>query len=93
MSTQPAVSDTFTLSGEYLERLRQALKVVVHQARLAQGADYGRNMADALAEAEETAAVQLARLEGALEDDKAEAEELGAAERRRRASYSIYRAA
>ncbi len=83
----------FTLSGEHIDRLRQALKVVVHQARLAQAADYGRNVVDALVETEELAFAQLARLDGALDDDKAEAEEFGVAERQRRASYPLYRAA
>ena len=93
MSTEPVVSDMFTLSGEHVDRLRQALKVVAHQARLAQTADYGRNLVDALVETEELALAQLARLDDALDDDKAEAEELGIAERHRRASYPLYRAA
>jgi hypothetical protein len=93
MSTEPIVSDTFTLSGELLDRLRQALKVAAHQARLAQNADYGRNLVDALVETEELAADQLARLNAALDDDRAEAEDLGLAERQRRASYPLYRAA
>jgi len=93
MSTQAVVSDTFTLSGEHLDRLRQALRVVLHQARLAQGAEYGRNIADALTETEELANAQLARLEDAVDDDKAEAEDLGEAERQRRASFPLYRAA
>lgn len=93
MSTEPVVSDMFTLSGERVDRLRQALKVVAHQARLAQSADYGRNLVDALVETEELALAQLARLDDALDDDKAEAEELGIAERHRRASYPLYRAA
>ena len=83
----------FTLSGEHVDRLRQALKVVAHQARLAQAEDYGRNVVDALVETEELALAQLARLDDALDDDKAEAEELGIAERHRRASYPLYRAA
>jgi hypothetical protein len=93
MDAQPFVSDTFTLSGELIDRLRQALKVAVHQARLAQNADYGRNVVDALTETEELVGNQLARLEGALDDDKAEFEELGVTERLRRASYPFYRAA
>jgi hypothetical protein len=93
MNTEPVVSDMFTLTGEHVDRLRQALKVVAHQARLAQGADYGRNLVDALVETEELALAQLARLDDALDDDKAEAEELGIAERHRRASYPLYRAA
>ena len=93
MKTEPIVSDTFTLSGENIDRLRQALKVVAHQARLAQAADYGRNVVDALVETEELARDQLARIDGALEDDRAEAEDQGVAERQRRASYPLYRAA
>jgi hypothetical protein len=93
MDTQPVVSDTFTLSGEHFNRLRQALKVVLHQARVAQHADYGRNVVDVLTETEELAAAQLARLDGALDDDRAEAEDLGLAERSRRSSYPLYRAA
>ena len=61
--------------------------------RLAQNADYGRNVVDALIEAEELVGAQLARLDGALDDDRAEAEDLGAATRQRRASYPLYRAA
>jgi hypothetical protein len=93
MKTEPIVSDTFTLSGENIDRLRQALKVVAHQARLAQAADYGRNVVDALVETEELARDQLARIDGALEDDRAEAEDQGVAERQRRASFPLYRAA
>jgi hypothetical protein len=93
MKTEPIVSDTFTLSGENIDRLRQALKVVAHQARLAQAADYGRNVVDALVETEELARDQLARIDGALEDDRAEAEDQGVAERQRRASIPLYRAA
>jgi hypothetical protein len=93
MNTEPVVSDTFTLSGEHIDRLRQALKVVVHQARLAQSADYGRNVVDALVETEELARDQLARLDGAVDDDRAEAEDLGVSERQRQASYPLHRAA
>jgi hypothetical protein len=35
MSSEALVSDTFLLSGEHLNRLRQALKVAGHQARVA----------------------------------------------------------
>ena len=87
------VADQFTLSGEHLDRLRQALKVVAHQSRLAQSGDYGRNVVDMLTETEELAASALARLDGAADDDRAEAEDLGIAERQRRASYPLYRAA
>ena len=93
MDTKPPVYDTFTMSGECIDRLRQALKIVIHQSRVAQSADYGRNVVDALTETEELASAQLARLDGALDDDRAEAEDLGITERLRRASYPLYRAA
>ena len=93
MNRQSLASDTVTLSGDQLNRLRQALNIVIGQALLAQRADYGRNTVDTLAETEELARAQLARLDGALDDDLAEAEESGAAERQRRASHPLYRAA
>ena len=92
MSSQVLVSDTFTLSGERFDRLRQALRVARHQAHLAQSGDYGRHVEDALAEIEETISDHLARIEIALEDDKTEAEESGVAERTRRAYFSHYAA-
>ena len=92
MSSQALVSDTFFLSGERLERLRQALKVAGHQARVAQHGGYGRHVEDALAEIEEAIIDHLARIENALEDDKAEAEESGEAERARRTYFSRYEA-
>jgi hypothetical protein len=93
MSTVSSVSDTFSLSGDHIDRLRQALKVVVHQSRVAQAADHGRNVVDALTETEEFAGSVLARLDAAVDDDRAEAEDLGITERQRRASYPLYRAA
>jgi hypothetical protein len=92
MSTQPVVSNTFYLSGERVERLRQALEVAGHQARVAQTSGYGRHVEDALAEIEEAIGSHLARIESALDDDKAEAEESGDAERTRRAHFSFYEA-
>ena len=53
MSSQALVSDTFTLPGERLDRLRHALKVAGHQARVAQEGGYGRHVEDALADIEE----------------------------------------
>jgi hypothetical protein len=91
MDLQPIASARFSEYGDYLGRLRRSLQVVVRQARLAQSAGYGRNVADALAETE--AASQLARLDAALHDDGAEAEELGLAEQRHRASYPVHQAA
>ena len=93
MTGQPFVSDTFTLSGQHLDRLRQALKVVAHQTQLARSAGYGRNLEDALAETEELVLRQMARLDDALDDDGAEAEYSGEAARARQASHPTYRAA
>jgi hypothetical protein len=92
MSSQVIVSDTFSLSGEHLDRLRQALKVAGHQARVAQHGGYGRHVEDALVEIEEAVIDHLARIENALEDDKAEAEYSGEAERIRRAYFPLYEA-
>jgi hypothetical protein len=92
MSSQALVSDTFLLSGEHLDRLRRALEVAGHQSRAAQHGGYGRHVDDTLAEVEETISDHLARIESALDDDKAEAEELGVAERSRRAYFSRYAA-
>jgi len=92
MTSQVLVSDTFCLSGERLDRLRQALKVAEHQARVAQSSGYGRHVEDALVEIEEAIITHLARLETALDDDKAEAEESGTAERARRTYFPHYEA-
>ena len=92
MSSQTLVSDTFVLSGERLDRLRQALKVAGHQARVAQHGGYGRHVEDALTEIEEAITDYLARIENALEDDKADAEESGEAERQRRSWFPRYEA-
>ncbi len=93
MQNQNVVPDKFTLSGEHLDRLRQALQVAGHQARVAQHGGYGRNVEDALAEIEETIGTHLARIATALADDKAEAEDAGEAEWARRSWFSRYRAA
>ena len=93
MSSQALVSDTFFLSGDRLDRLRQALKVAGHQARVAQHPGYGRHVEDALAEIEDAISDHLAWIENAVEDDKAEAEYSGEAERTRRAYFPRYVAA
>jgi hypothetical protein len=92
MNSQALVFDTFSLSGEHLDRLRQALKVARHQARVAQTCGYGRHVEDALTEIEEAITDHLTRIENAGDDDQAEAEETGEAERERRAYYSRYEA-
>jgi hypothetical protein len=81
MSAQPAVSDTFFLSGERLDRLRQALRVAVHQARIAQSGHYGRHVEDTLTEIEDAIGEHLAKIDNALDDDRAEAEQFGEGER------------
>ena len=92
MNSQVLVSDTVTLTGERLDRLRQALKVARHQAHLAQSGDYGRHVEDTLTEIEESISDHLAWIDNALADDRAEAEESGAAERSRRSWFPRYEA-
>jgi hypothetical protein len=92
MCRQAIVSDTFSLSGEHLDRLQQALKVAGHQARVAQTGGYGRHLEDRLTEIEDAITDHLARIENAIDDDQAEAEESGEAERVRRAYFSRYEA-
>jgi hypothetical protein len=93
MSSQSFVSDTFALSGDHLDRLRQALDLVAHQARLAQSAGFGRNVDDALTDIEELARDQLARIGNAMADDVAEVENQGDAGRAHRAWHPLHRAA
>jgi hypothetical protein len=93
MNRQVSVSDTFTLSGDNLDRLRQALDVVAHQANRARKAGYGARVDDVLTDIEELARDLPVRLGNALDDDMAEAEELGDADRNRRAWYPFHRAA
>jgi len=84
MDYHAPVSDMFTLSGDHEQRLVQVLKIARHLARVAQGpAD--RHMQDALAALEDALADHLAAIETAADDDKADAEDSGEAERERRA--------
>ena len=84
MDYHAPVSDTFMLSGDHEQRLVQVLKTARHLARVAQGpAD--RHMQDALAALEDALADHLAAIETAADDDKADAEDSGEAERERRA--------
>ena len=76
--------DTFTLSGGYENRVLEALKVAQHQVRLAQPQAAPR-MQDALTGLEDALSDQIAWLENAAQDDKADAEESGEAERERQA--------
>src|SRR6185437_2544774 len=82
MPTQTDVPATFTLSGDYEHRVVEVLKVAQHQVRLAQSGAAPR-MQDALVGLEDAISDQIAWLKNAAEDDKADAEESGAAERER----------
>jgi len=86
MPTQIDVLATFTLSGNYDQRVLEALRVAQHQVRLAQGGAAPRTQ-DALVGLEDALSDQIAWLENAAEEDKADAEESAEAERERRAYY------
>jgi hypothetical protein len=88
MDYHTQVPDTFTLSGDYEHRLVQVLEIARHLACVAQGpAD--RHMQDALAALEDTLTDHLAAIETAADDDMADAEDSGEAERERRAYYPL----
>jgi hypothetical protein len=82
MATQTPVLDTFTLSGDYEARVAQLLRIARHQARVAQAAA-APHMHDALADLEDTLSDQIAVLENARQDDRADVEYSGEAERER----------
>jgi hypothetical protein len=84
MTSLHAAPDTFTLSGDPDSRIAQLLQLVQHQARIAQTAAAPR-MQDALTELEDAISDQLAALDRAAEDDKADAEATGDAARERQA--------
>jgi hypothetical protein len=92
MYSQRTVPDTFALSGDPVNRVRQALEIARHQIRVA-WADADWRLEDVLIDGEEAIADQLARIDAALADAEADAEESGEAERQRRAYYSRYQAA
>jgi hypothetical protein len=93
MSSQNPPGDPFYLSGETMDRFRQALTIARYQARIAQNGGYGRHTEDVLVEVEAEMAAYLTRIRGALDHDKAEAEESGEAERERQSWFPSYRAA
>jgi hypothetical protein len=78
------MQETLTLTGDHESRLAQLLRVAQQEARSAQRTANPR-MEDALIEVENVLADQLATLALATEDDAAEAEASGTAERERRA--------
>jgi hypothetical protein len=84
MQVRNRVPETFTLTGDYENRVAELLRIARHQARLAQGMAAPR-MQDALIDLEDTLSDQLAALDNAAEDDKADAEETGEAARERQA--------
>lgn len=84
MQVRDSVPDTFTLSGDPEHRVLEVLRVAQHQVRLAQ-AQAAPRMQDALVGLEDALSDQIAWLENAAEDDKADAEEAGEAEREREA--------
>jgi hypothetical protein len=77
-----AMEDNIALAGNSEARVVQLLRMARHYARVAQLEARPRKQ-DALTELEDTLADQLASLENADEDDKADAEESGEAERER----------
>ena len=81
-------SDTFTLSGDYENRVAPLLRLTQHQARIAQAAAAPR-MQDALTELEDALSDQIAALDRAADDDKADAEASGEAERERQAWHPL----
>jgi len=73
MPTQNDVPATFILSGDYENRVLEALRVAQHQVRLAQSGAAPR-MQEALVSLEDALSDQLAWLENAAQDDKADAD-------------------
>jgi hypothetical protein len=83
--------DTFTLSGDHENRVLEALRVAQHQVCLAQ-AQAAPRMQDALVGLGDALSDQVAWLENAAEEDKADAEASGEAARERQ-SWPPLRAA
>jgi hypothetical protein len=88
MQVRNSVPDTFTLSGDSENRVAQLLRLVQHQARIAQSTAAPR-MQDALAELEDAISDHLAALATAENDDKADAEASGEADRERQAWHPL----
>jgi hypothetical protein len=78
------MEDNVALAGNLDDRVVQLLRMARHYARVAQSGARGRKQ-DALTDLEDALTDQLASPENADEDDKADAEESGEAERERRA--------
>ena len=84
MASFDRTSDTFTLTGGHVDRVAQLLRAAQHQARLAQ-ANAAPRMQDALTDLEDALSDHLALLDDAAQDDRADAEASGEAERERQA--------
>lgn len=84
MASLHSAPDTLTLFGDPESRITQLLQLIQHQARIAQATAAPR-MQDALTELEDAVSDQLAALDRAAEDDKADAEATGEAARERQA--------
>ena len=84
MQVRHSVPETFTLTGDYEDRVAELLRIVQHQARLAQSVA-APHMQDALSDLEDEISDRIATLERAAEDDKADVEASGAAARERQA--------
>jgi hypothetical protein len=92
MGMHQSVPDTFTLSGDTVDRVTQLLRLAQRHARLDQGIA-GPHLQDALTDLEDALSDQIAALDNAVQDDLADAEESGAADHQRRAWHFRYQAA
>ena len=88
MGTHRIVPDTFTLSGDNVNRITQLLRLAQRHARLDQ-VMVGPRLQDALTDLEDALSDQIAALDNAAQDDLADAEDSGAAERERRAWHPL----
>ena len=80
--------ETLSLSGDHATRVAQLLRIAQQEARLAQR-DASARSYDALTELDDALSDQLAALAVAADDDAADAEATGAAERERRAWHPL----
>ncbi len=92
MGLDQSVPDTFTLSGDTISRIIDLLRLAQRHARLDQEM-VGPHLQNALTDLEDALSDQIAAVENAAQDDLADAEESGAADRQRRAWYPRYQAA
>ena len=88
MGTHQSVPDTFTLVGDNTSRIIQLLRWAQRHAQLDQ-AIVGPRLQDALTDLEDALTDQIGALDNAVQDDLADAEESGAAERERRAWHPL----